>query len=97
MRDGGGPECLPLALRSRGFMARLSGSEVTAEIGGRGVGGALEAEGRNEASVLVNQIDDGRVIHVVAALIERNLLEVDAVGLCDRRDGGGIAGEAHEM
>src|SRR5262249_27606381 len=55
-------------------------SQIPAQIGGRGIGRPLEAEGRHEAPRLVHQIDDGRVVHGVAALLERDFLEIDAVG-----------------
>src|SRR6266567_4213764 len=66
----------------------LAESEISAQIGGRGIGRPLETEGRHEAARLVHQIDDGCVVHGVAALIELNLLEIDAVRLCDCRDRG---------
>src|SRR5580693_6794584 len=58
-------------------------SELAAQVGGGRLRGALEAEGRDEAALLVHQIGDGGVIHGVAAAVERHLLEVGAIFLGD--------------
>src|SRR5216683_1922848 len=87
---GGERKRLPAAVRS---IRGSADSQISTQIGGRGIARALKTEGRHEAARLIHQIDDGRVVHGVTTLIERNFLEIDAVGLCDCRDRGRIAGQ----
>jgi hypothetical protein len=91
---GGERKRLPAAVRS---IRGSADSQISTQIGGRGIARALKTEGRHEAARLVHQIDDGRVVHGVTTLIERNFLEIDAVGLCDCRDRGRIAGQTGKV
>src|ERR1700746_746444 len=59
--------------------------------------GALEAERGDKPAVLVHQVDDRRVVHGRAAVIERHLLEIDPIRLGDRSDVVEAAGEADQM
>src|SRR3569833_584271 len=60
---------------------RAARSEIAFEISRRLFGTALHVERRDEAAVLVHQVDDGGVVHGVAAAIGRDFLRVDTVGL----------------
>src|SRR5262249_57658780 len=66
-------------------------SQIAAQVGGCGIGRPLEIERRHEPARLVHEIHDGRVVHGVATLIERNLFEMDSVSLRAGRDPGRIA------
>src|SRR5436305_10348879 len=61
-------------------LAMTARSKMLAQVRGRRIGGPLEAERRDETSLLVHQIDDGGVVHGVAAPVERHFLVIDAIG-----------------
>src|ERR1043166_10018304 len=75
----------------------VMGSQITAQIGGGVFRGALEIERRDEAAVLVHQVDERGVVHGVVAVVERHLLHVDAIFLGNRGDRRRIAGEAEQV
>ena len=62
------------------------GLEVASQIGGGFLRPPLETERRNEAALLVHQINQRGVIHTVLAVVGRNLLGVDAIGFLHRVD-----------
>jgi hypothetical protein len=71
--------------------------QISAQVGRRSFGTALETEGGNETPLFVHQIYDGSVIHGVLTAIQGHLLVIDAVGLGHCRDRGGITGESGEV
>src|SRR5260370_32050350 len=72
---------IPLFLKMLRWISKLAAQ------GGSGrLRGALQVEGRDEATLLVHQIGDGGVVHRIVAAVERHLLEVDAIRLGHRRD-----------
>src|SRR5258708_8742681 len=80
---GGERKRLPAAVRS---IRGSADSQISTQIGVRGIARALKTEGRHEAARLIHQIDHGRGGHGLTTLIERNFLEIPAVGLSDSRD-----------
>ena len=62
------------------------GLEIAFQVGGGFLGPPLEAERRNKAALLVHQINQGRVIHAVLAVVSRNFLGVDAIRFLHRVD-----------
>ena len=68
----------------------LAISQITAQVCCRSIGRPLEIERGHEPAGFVHQIDNGRVVHGVTTLVERNLFEIDPVSLCDCRDRGRI-------
>ena len=70
---------------------------MLAQVGNRSLGSALEAEGRYESALFVHQIDDRGVIHCIAALLKRYLLENGTIRLGDRGDIIKITGEPGKM
>src|SRR5260370_27424091 len=83
---------IPLFLKMLRWISKLA-----AQVGSGRLRGALQVEGRDEATLLVHQIGDGGVVHGIAAAVERHLLEVDAIRLGHRRDRAQIAGESRHM
>ena len=67
--------------------------QIAPQIGRRFLGLAVELERRDEAALLVHQIDQRGVIHAVVAIVGGNFLGVDPVGFLDRVDRLGVAGE----
>src|SRR5262245_22960649 len=57
-------------------------SELLPQFRHRCLGCALEAERRNEAALLVHQVDQRSVVHGVVAVLERHLPVNDPVALC---------------
>src|SRR6266481_6485385 len=75
----------------------LATSQIAAQVRGRGIGRPLEIERGDEPAGFIHQIDDGRVVHGVTTLVERNLFEIDPLSLCDCRDRGRISGQTRKM
>src|SRR5215831_20702502 len=76
--------------------AEPPGSKKSAQIVGRLLGGALEAEGGDKPPVFVHQIDERGMIHRVVAAIKRYLLEIHMIRLGDRRDRRQVARQSDE-
>src|SRR5450631_4048580 len=71
--------------------------QIAPQIGRRILGLPIELERRDEAALLVHQIDQRGVIHAIVAVVGGNFLGVDPVGLHHRVDRLGIAGGAAQM
>src|SRR5690242_3903695 len=83
---------------SRAGSRRLrSASEIAFELA-RALGRrSLQVEAAHEAALLVHEVDQRRVVHGVAAALERHLAGEDLVVLQHRVDGGALAGKADDM
>src|SRR5579872_4387183 len=54
--------------------------KIAPQIGSFLLRGPTDIEGRNKSSLLVHQVDHGRVIHGVVAALKWHFLGIDAVG-----------------
>src|ERR1700722_6453597 len=72
------------AFRTAGPSSACSStSKIFAQLRGRCLRLALEAERRHEVAVLVHEVDNRGVIHGVVAAVERHFLVKDAISLGD--------------
>lgn len=85
-----------LARTSRRATNNSEQLEKSLKVGRRLFRPPLHVEGRDETAILVHQIDQGGVVHGIAAAVERHLLGIDPIRLLDRGDRGRIAGDAHD-
>src|SRR4051794_3839998 len=75
---------------------RCRSSEIALQIRRRFFRTPLHVEWRNEAALLVHQINDRGVIHGIAAAVGRHLLGIDAIGPLRSNDRGFVAGDADD-
>src|SRR5208337_3802221 len=61
-------------------------SQIPPQIRRRRFACALEVEGSNETTILVHEIDDGGMVHGVAALIQKHLFVINPIRFRDRGD-----------